>query len=229
MRLVAQDIRTEYVRGRRAWESNKGVVIVKPYIPGQRLDSPVYDSNDELLTESLWVRAAKFLLGAGFDPLACVNSMFTDAFNSSRTPWPESLISPCSSRIFEIATEESRRQLPAAFAFQQQLCRRTTCLIREDEELAGAALFSRVLLDDTNGLSPLFRYCLARSVGLNVASDRFFKAALLQYLVHTDTYDKVWDNWVPQSLRDIGVQARLILKGFQNGGKAARETGDDEG
>ena len=218
--LLAHDVRHEYIRGRRTWDANIGVVG-RLYTPGPRLDQPEYNADDELVRESFWLRATKFLLGHEFDPLACVSAMFTDAFGGAFDPWPERLISKRNLDGFAAATLAAANTIPAEFAFQQSVCRRYTALIKEDEHLTGQELFARVLLDETINMSALFRYCLARNVKLEEAAGQFFRPALLQYVLHADTYDRVWKQWIPKSLHVVGLRARLYLKGLLHDGKAA--------
>ncbi len=63
-----------------------------------------------------------------------------------------------------------------------------------------------VIGDDTNQLTPLFRYSLASALGNNALAGHYLERALRQYLASPQDYDESWPaSWIPQELRRLAA------------------------
>lgn len=93
-----------------------------------------------------------------------------------------------------------RQQYHQALATARQL--QETMQWDDDE------IYRYAMLDPTNQLSPLFRFCQAtHEMRLDLAS-AWQDAALRQYASDTDSYDQTWGNFIPPGLRSAVMNFR---------------------
>lgn len=69
----------------------------------------------------------------------------------------------------------------------------------------GKELHSFALLNDDLRISPLFRYCLAASEGIEYVMRRYRQAAISQYLMLPSVYDQEWADWITDGLKKIAA------------------------
>ncbi len=70
--------------------------------------------------------------------------------------------------------------------------------------------YRTTLVDDTLNLSPLFRYCVAKSLDYDDIVEHFYEAAAMQYMQFPGYYDKYWHDFLPKGF------ARRAEADFEN-------------
>lgn len=74
--------------------------------------------------------------------------------------------------------------------------------------------YRTTLVDDTLNLSPLFRYCVARSLNYDDIAEHFYPTAVSQYIQFSAYYDKYWREFLPKGFaRSAAKDFKSIMRG----------------
>lgn len=200
-----EKIRALYVTYYQRWAASRvGVPPVWPTTP--RWDGGSYKGRRY---DSVWQKAAMFLQTqpvniAGFIEY-CVYY-----FSPRSRPYPTYLCSTRAVSAFNVRRQrladyvesDARRELQAANQALGMRLGEFRDMAAEGHPVPDLSSQYRIVLEDVSTqLCPLFRYCMANSLGLHDLADRCLSSALLQYLPSSRVYDKVWQAVIPEILR----------------------------
>jgi hypothetical protein len=195
---VSRQLRTLYVNAYRSYHaSRKGTTTAWGARAIPRWDGGA-DSYGKV-HPPIWPRVAQFCLAMGIDPGRLVRTAFDgwlDARRQLQPPTPEVLLSPVTlaraqQPDFEDAALARHRQ---ERVFRVEL----TLLQRQGYSVADAV--HQIVSDQTLGLQPLFRYCVASSLANGAWMTQLRAQALLEYLFNRQGYDQTWNGLVPAEL-----------------------------
>ena len=148
--------------------------------------------------------AAAFVLKHRLDPDLC------------QRVWPT--IDSCLVRSTRMSAEEIFHHAfldnyLAAQAREEALCEyelvrcaqvlRTEVTLLQQLGQAGAKASWRYVLNDTNSLSPLFRFCVAWSEGMNASAARYALEAAHQYSLRMSGYNTHWRGYLPGEFKKL--------------------------
>lgn len=68
---------------------------------------------------------------------------------------------------------------------------------------------SREMIDSQVGLSSLFRFCWAAKFNYEDVAAQYRDAALMQYSVASEDYNKIWGDFIPEELRRSDVEVNV--------------------
>lgn len=149
-----------------------------------------------------WTKVVRFFVEHGLNINRCLAVRFNIAARSARdSVFPNTIAIEKYLGAYQEACDNLVQELAIDLNTQKQICR---VRILSASPLVGRTskeITKHVLLDETVSLSPLFRYCLAKSEDLRGVAKRYGKKALNQYLLSMDDYDVAWGIWIPEVLQ----------------------------
>jgi hypothetical protein len=212
---VAARVRRMYVDLRTQYES---LLAGEPvlYTPPRRYDGqPAVVIEDDLVVEkgvkSVWMKLAEFLLARGYAPDMYLRLVLDPhRLRLGRTPEPGQLMTPDCVRYFEKLHARLGESLQVALNTQRAVA---TASIQglESTGMSRDEAVAVVLCDKGMGLSPLFRYCLARSMPLprfQRLARRFLPGALAQFAMYRQQYARVWRAFLPVGFVRMATRRR---------------------
>lgn len=219
---VAEIIRELFIRKYRRIASGTKGAANPNWVPGVWWDGG--ETRDGRKRSSIWVSAAKFMIKQKL-PIAEFVEYVTGTWREQThqpVPCPNHLCSKSVAHSFRSRNMNravsSERQIQTAMEFQQAELGRVlhwfgsfSGIVDIDEN----KLKRMALRDESCSLSALFRYCLAVSEEYEDIAEKFFDAALTQYLMSSREYDKIWGDWIPQSFRDVANRLRHLMSGVE--------------
>lgn len=159
--------------------------------------------------ESVWPKLARFIASNGFDPVRYIRSQFQATRYETRIPLPTTLMtdSAVSRYRASLANTVSALQLDLQnqrYSLQVRLAE--FAVLRQYTPLQHLEM---AIADERSvQASPLFRYCVASSAGLERLVQYFRSAALSQYVFQQEDYDTAWGNVIPYALRTAATELR---------------------
>lgn len=171
---------------------------VSSYVPGPRLDGG-RDAHGRRFT-AVWPKLAEFIIKHGVDPVGFVKAQF----KADRPPLnPSMLLNTAAieryrkfsdNKEFEREVMLSKEVQTRAAAASLEYYRK---LYKYDTELS----YKAMLLDDSLGLSSLYRYCVAKLIGEEDVAALFLNFAAMQYSEGPAVFDTVYKDWITDELR----------------------------
>lgn len=198
-------IRAAYVREREAFETRE---LGEPYryrVPRRYDGVPPVETEDGVEldrgTRSVWLRLAREFFGpGGIDPDLYIRIQFEHVPFGRRPPEPNQLGSAGRVRTWERAFAAKEEEVRLALQLESEIAKmwisyhqRMVGRLKEDS-------YEIVLLDTALELSPLFRYCLARSIGglrFRRIAKRYEIGACVQYRRYRAYYKRHWGGVLP--------------------------------
>lgn len=161
-------------------------------------------------SRKVWQTAVEFFLRHKLNMACCVRVRFLLASKHDIVP-PNTIGLEKYLERYQQACEDMETELTMEFESQKQICRDYMLTTGDELGYKGRELTKFTLLNETLELTPLFRYCLAVSEGLNKVAKRYSSKAMGQYLSAPREYRRVWGKWLPEKLR---VKARRLAGGW---------------
>lgn len=159
--------------------------------------------------QQIWRQIAQRCAARRIPPLRLINFVLS-RWTTPRLPSPSVLIRAEMLAAYESQPRPTASEFAVEFTIQQEAARLQIYRLRDyNMGLSERELYYYTLLDHSISMSALFRYCLAHQLEMHDVVDRFFAAALDQYLDEHELYERVWGSLIPQSLKDT---AREILR-----------------
>lgn len=202
---IAELAKAAYIEERRSWHGASRGGKRGDWTPGAVWDEA-------------WTKLAKCaILNQVPNLVAFIHVQFEARGKKAHCPSPKQCYGPTAVRRWREywdAEEQEERlyDLSLAFNFQKEEFQRQTRRSERmnkivDEPWSDEEMQTSVLLNETNSLNALARYCLAVAEGYPDVAERYQRAALLQYVFSREMYDEVWQEWIPDQLR---TEAALI-------------------
>lgn len=199
-------VKVTYIQERSRWESFKQGETVT-YRPPRSYDGKkavTYD--DELEVESaknsVWQKIVEWCEKRKIQPEEYVRSAFTDLPVYRQTaPEPNQIMGAKYESKWKEVSVKMEERLAASLAAEKALALRHVVV---NQSLYGdTAEFAQhcVLTDGNIDLSPLFRYCLAISIGgklMRKIARKFQAEAVLQFECYRRQYKKTWADVLPE-------------------------------
>lgn len=196
----ARAVRTAYIAARTRYEQAcKGMIGI--YVPSLGMDgrSAKYrgDKIIEKAVPSDWQRIADLCIAEKINPRSYISTIFASLDPAKKTvPNPNYF---CGEKALD-TWRQSRRGQERAIELS----------LRSETEAAANKMgfylsmgftkrraYRTTLLDDSLGLSPLFRYCVAVSLKYDDIADHFYTAAMTQFAEFDKYYRKFWAEMLP--------------------------------
>lgn len=221
--LAIRDVvRRTYERCRSEYESLLAGRPVRYKLPRY------YDRSGDLLVDddesavvqrgrqSEWDRLVKFLVENRVDPELYVRISFEpEQLKLERPPEPFQLRSAERLHAYLEARDSMGDVIAAALESQRTLATTEICYLINGGRTNVSQATLTVLSDESLELSPLFRYCLARSmVGVKFQrlAREYLRPAILQFSYYEGHYAEHWNRWLPCGFVE---QARKLYKRYQ--------------
>lgn len=162
--------------------------------------------------QSVWPKLARFISQNGFDPVKYIRAQFQAVRADRRPPAPTTMMS-------EAALDKYRRSLTNCIeSLRHDLRNQHYSLRLRLAELSVLRAttpekYLEMSLGDERNVhaSPLFRYCVAASAGIEAVVQYYFSAALSQYVFQQADYDEAWGGVIPYALRVAATELRQLM------------------
>jgi len=181
------------------------------YRPAKKYDGKVdYDGETPVLVnKNAWVDTVKALQADGIDPVDYVHKVFFMLLHrpnpAASAPTPAQLLSTQFRKFYKQAKTMALEEIKKRFESERRLAKTHVMAKQSVNELTMQDATEEVLLDEDIDLSPLFRYCLARSMKTpefaDLATRFFLQRAVLQYVRASSDYGEVYGEWIPDDFR----------------------------
>lgn len=156
----------------------------------------------------IWPTIARFMLANGLDPQVCIAMLFTRNRGRRAPLYPNAIATSTNLAVFEEATRNTAEEIRYKLLTESQVCRLEIAEAAELEGSRGPDLWQQVLLDDGLEFSPLFRFCVAVSEGIESVARDYLEEAIIQYLSNESAYNSEWGGWVPDWFKELATDAR---------------------
>ena len=207
---MAQRCRDAYIHERRQrdlmFSSKTG--YTKPHV---RWDGGE-DVKNEKVYEPIWPKIANFMIKHGLSPEHCIHIRFQQVMDvSSKPPYPNQIANMQYLEAYQTGyLEKLADSLQGMLQYEKTCCKTFISLAEEETPKRGKPLWRFVLVDESIPLSPLFRYCLARSEDIADVAENYEIPAMSQFMTAYDEYDKVWGAWIPTDFKERAHMVRKI-------------------
>lgn len=202
--LLARRLRAVYVQERSAFETMKLGEPVKYQVPRSYDGRPAVETDGGVelqpATRSVWWVLARFLAAEDFSPEAFIEAQFDRLGPTARPPEPRQLRSAACVRRAAQFVAATAREIPLELVLQRKQAATRISYLQLYGREAKEDSYAIALLDSDLELSPLFRYCLALSIGglrFRRIAKRFETEACFQYQRYRKHYKRHWGELLP--------------------------------
>lgn len=196
--VVQRRLRELAARARAAYTHAKRVHLTA--VNGQKSDwSPQASMRDE------WPRLAVFCHEHNLQPELLIDAVCASLLVNAKVPVPSAIRNPRYLGIASKAERAKRAALTRLWDVETGLLRSQLLARFDDTDWTAEEVWESTLFDETNGVSPLTRYCVAKERKLAKVASYYYGKAADQYAPYADCYDKAWKNYLPEG---FGKKAR---------------------
>lgn len=162
---------------------------------------------------AVWLRVARTLASWGVDPAEYVRCQF-EAVRPSGPPQPSQLVTPAAREAYLVGLPAASVRVRDALASEAALATQSirVALAVAPPGTPPRRTWEEVLLTPDPRLSPLFRYCLGASEGLEAVTEAYAEEAAHQYSRWPSLYDQHWGDRVPPEVRDRALRLEADLR-----------------
>jgi hypothetical protein len=195
---IADKVRTFYIMSYRQHVENRdGTRCTYGMYRLDRWDGG-YDEKGKWC-EPTWIRIVEFALEHKVNPISLVRETFA-AWKSKFPPYPNQFATP--SALLRVRTvERTYDRFAEDLALSDQTFRAAASSYHLHGGMSLDAAVTRVLNEPTNGLTPLYRYCMAARGGLDSVAARYAEQAFIDYILDKPAYDATWGDLITETLR----------------------------
>ncbi len=159
--------------------------------------------------ESTWEKIADFCLEHGADYELLISEFFAAYGGTNKDPDARMLVGDKGLAVYANAHRNLRERVALAIQTEKRQAETFFCLTKmERPGESDAVVWVRVLTDPQADYSPLFRYCLARSVGAEKAAAVYREKAFWQYIRSPWAYDEAMAQAIPSDFREEAARVR---------------------
>lgn len=144
-----------------------------------------------------WPKLAVFCQQHKLQPELLIDAVCNSMVVNAKVPHPSAIRNP---RYLPIATKAERAKRAALrrlWEVESSLLRSQLVSRFDDTDWTEEEVWTSTLLDETNGVTPLTRYCVAKERKLQKVSEYYYARAAEQYAPYADCYDKTWGAYLP--------------------------------
>ena len=160
--------------------------------------------------KSVWPEFAQ-LADIGIDPFRLIE-LFLETWPGVQIPDPRMALSePYRQRYFRSPSAEEA--LRASLRTQSDYANTTfSALTRNPAYQTHVQIYRELVADRKSPLTLLFRYCLAARTGITDLQNKLFAAAVSEYMLKRDLYDRLWGDKLPAVLKDATMAQLLAYR-----------------
>ena len=148
-----------------------------------------------------WFKIMSFARENELDPETLIRSVF-QTWQRVFAPMPNQFYNDQALLAYRVTLRTQHDQVRQAFRSQQFACSRELWELTDTQPEASLSSRQRsVLLSRTVAMSALFRYCLACTQKYVDIADKYYEAAVRQYVPCADCYDEIWGELIPAEFR----------------------------
>ncbi len=212
-----------------AWKSNLGEIAMEKRRGTENIEEIGSLGKATKRGGAMWIELARRVIHRRVDPEAFIRRQFVsvsiDTKGGVRPPQPESFLRELAFRNYETGRLLIHRDVQVALVCQRSKFEtEVTKLAHAGYALPSEKLWAMVLGNRDIDLSPLFRYCLARSIATEAKTaepgrftdiaKRFHEEAALQYIFAPEAYDAFWKTALPPGYaKDADETYRFMFTG----------------
>jgi len=133
----------------------------------------------------------------------------------TKPPHPNMLMSPRAVKSYRDFVKSESQSIGVGLKSQSSIFKTETVLLADRTGWSSEKCWLHILRSQDSRLTPLFRYCLAKSIKVEGSLEirkRFKLAAMLQYLRSPDSYSKLWREWIPEKFEVAARNLHLQLQ-----------------
>jgi len=144
---------------------------------------------------SVWLKIARFVLEHRLEPVLLIEAQFRKP--SKIVLEPTGILSSDALFVYQEFTQYLDAHEPISFNHQKQVCRNAAADLYAATNWTDDEIMGSVLFDESLAMTPLFRYCMAKSLKIERVYTDYLHKAVLQYIPRKQLYDNVWGNFIP--------------------------------
>lgn len=213
--LKLKKVYTEEMRRYLVSKGREGGAYYEPSRAFDGFDNPGPEQGKP--RPAVWLKVARAVVARGYDVEEYVRAQF-EVFRQEGPPTPAHLLSDRSVQSYEYARDAAPSEAVPSLSTQVHVARtRILEALSADRSTSPHDAWRRVISDPTLQLTPLFRYCLAASEGLEFAdmAESFKEDAALQYCRNPRAYDSEWRDVIPRSFPAEAAKIAERLSGAE--------------
>lgn len=203
-------VRRIYIDERTRYETTiKG--MTGRYVPKKEWDGTTTKQTDGRTVRRsqrpAWEQLAEFVVENKIDPHAYLAAVFADLRINERVPTPYNLSGDdMLDRWLEIR-KGCEKNIELSFRIETKLALKKITYWQVVMSFKPERATRTTLVDDTLGLSPLFRHCLAYAERHDDIADHFYEAAVMQFMQYETFYKRHWVKMLPKGFAAEAVRA----------------------
>lgn len=209
---LASLVRFLWVKEYRTWQSQ---TTGFPSRYGER-PLPSWDGGEtpsgRRVKRAIWPSIAKYIVREQINPYVLIPLVF-QTWDHGKAPVPPWLMSDSFLEVYRQTTENRAHQCQVELNIQKEMVKRAVFQLQhaEVDPLDLLTSIHRSLLNTELDLTPLYRVSAAFQIDYPEWTRHFDDPAIWQYLFDRETYDAVWEKFVPDTIRQsaAGLDAAL--------------------
>ncbi len=234
-RVKTWRVKTCYTVERQRWERLKTGDKVK-YVPPRKYDGvkaiTIEGTEVEPSKASVWWKIIVWCQARYIPPEEYVRVCFHGMPNGDCAPEPAQLLGPKYEAKWKKLWSKKEEMLRVSLQWQKDTAKTRIVVRQKLYKQEPEASFKHVLTDGNVDLSPLFRYCLAKSIGgpvMRKVAQTFKAEAILQFECYRKLYKKVWAAELPKGFSAMSKRVYpLVLAKLGLGMKSDKPSDSDE-
>lgn len=207
-------VRDAYCVQRSRWESirERAVIVYKP--PESYDGRPPITVDGELVLDkakpSIWRKLADWFAERQINPDVYMRVQFASLpQDARRVPEPAQIISDRYLQVWSVGKDDIANRVRLALRNEKGIADDKITSFQSKYGFKAEDAYAGTLTLATLGLSPLFRYCLARSIRgerFKKIARRWRRMAVLQYMAERHFYLELWASILPKGFDELAVK-----------------------
>jgi len=163
--------------------------------------------------QPIWPKVAENILRLNADPLEFIRAQFSTLNNPTQFPKPNMLYNDDAVYRWQVYRDSALRNLRQRVASELNQIRIESMPLVVNMKWSQQKAITYVLRSRSCSVSPLVRYCVCVSEGLDSLAQVFRSHAILQYMFQMADYDVLLGDKVPALLRTDATELKQRLVG----------------
>lgn len=201
---------------RRNYETGKtGIAstfrLPKPVSVDDFSENPEAGKKSKVTTEERWLAMYQELLQKGIRPVQYVRGIFFGLKGTTQSPpAPSRLLDSQWLDFYYKVQSRWNQSIEMRFKLETDLALQKISAVQGMYGVSTLEAIRSVVLMTDSGLSPLYRYCLARNVrkkSMTRLAEKLQHAAAAQYMSNRGAYDRSdWGKWLPADFVECAAE-----------------------